>query len=143
MDSWQNFELEYIFFKETIFFLNKKIHRKKLTIFSGFFGNFSISFRDFEIFLITRYKENLKIPKGNWKISKKSRKNCQLFAMYFFIEKKYCFFKKYIFQLKILSGIQKSYLEHRAIILKMRKIQNPSFFTQNSGFWWHLVTCYV
>ena len=38
------------------------------------FQKISISFRDFEIFLITRYKENLKIPKGNWNFSKKSRK---------------------------------------------------------------------
>ena len=38
-------------------------------------------------------------------------------------------FSKYflLLQGKISSGIQKSYLEHRASILKIRKLQNPDF----------------
>ena len=37
-------------------------------------------------------------------------------------------FQKYIFQLKNLSGIQKSHLEHRAIILKIRTARTTKKF---------------
>ena len=57
------------------------------------------------------------------------------FEIFFRFEKNIFFSKFFLFQLKILSGIQKSYLEHRAIILKMKKIQIPKLLTQNQEFW--------
>ena len=143
MDSWQNIELEYIFLKEKIYFFkiqnnSQKVDNKKI---SDIFGKFSISFRDFEIFLITRYKENLKIPKGNWKFSKNIRNffvvNFLRIILYF--EKIYFFFQKYIFQLNILSGVQKSYLERRAISKDAKNVKSKVAYTKSRI----LVTCYV
>ena len=49
----------------------------------------------------------------------------------------------FLYQSGICSGIQKSYLENRASILKSFKIKNPVFPTQISGFPYTIVQCYV
>ena len=58
-------------------------------------------------------------------------------------EKIFCFRKIYILKSKICSGIQKSYLENRASILKSFKIKNPTFFTNIIRFPYIMVQCYV
>ena len=40
----------------------------------------------------------------------------------------------FLYQSEIFSGIQKSYLENRASILKLFKIKKPIILTQISGF---------
>ena len=93
------------------------------------------SFRVLKISLCNLQRKFFKTLKDFEKISKFSQIWKKYFLRDFFRFEKNIFFSKFfLFQLKILSGIQKSYLENRAIILKMWKIQNPSFFTQNKGF---------
>ena len=56
------------------------------------------------------------------------------FKIFFGFEKFYVIFGKNILKSKICPGIQKSYLENRASILKLFKIKNPLFSTQITGF---------
>ena len=70
--------------------------------------------------------------------------DCFISSFWFLYLEKICFEKYFfLYQLKISSRIQKSYLEHRAIILKMRKIQNPSLHSLFVRSWWYYVHCYV
>ena len=52
----------------------------------------------------------------------------ELFKIFFRFRKIKYFFEKIFFKSKICPGIQKSYLENRASILKMFKIENPHFY---------------
>ena len=72
-------------------------------------------FRDFQWFPLVIYYGTIGNLEKSWKI---------MFSDDFFL-----------YQSQISAGIQKSYLEHRAIILKVRKMQNPSFGASFSGFW--------
>ena len=67
----------------------------------------------------------------------------ELFQDFFRFWKVLFYFWKNILKSKICSGIQKSYLENRASILKSFKIKNPLFFTNFYWFWWYFVQCYV
>ena len=59
----------------------------------------------------------------------------RFFQDFFFdFENFYFLFEKNILKSEIWSGIQKSYLEHRASIIKLFKVKNPFFLTQISGF---------
>ena len=49
----------------------------------------------------------------------------------------------FLYQSEIFSGIQKSYLENRASIIKLFKIKNPLFYTNFSRFTCVYVWCYV
>ena len=65
------------------------------------------------------------------------------FKIFFDIEKNNMFFPKNILKSKICSGIQKSYLENRTIIIKSFKLKNPLILTQIPGFPYDSVWCYV
>ena len=68
------------------------------------------------------------------------KKNCSknkfsTFSRKFFdLEKFYFCMDFFLYQSEIFSGIQKSYLENRARILKLYKTKNPNILTQISGF---------
>ena len=75
-------------------------------------------------------------PKKNW-----SRKIFPDFFEIFYLDFFCMFF--FLYQSEIFSGIQKSYLENRASIIKLFKIKIPIFLTQILGFPYTSVQCYV
>ena len=83
-----------------------------------------------------------------WKIFDFSKKNPEnifsaLFRKLFFISRRIIFFGTQNFKSKICSGIQKSYLENRTIIIKSFKLKNPIILTQIEIIPYTAVHCYV
>ena len=122
--SWKS--IEKIFFE--IFLETKNFHWKINIKCSWKIEFFSEKFSIF-------HENCILIFQWTFLVSKKISKNMfSMFFKIFSISKKIFVVRKNILKSEIWSGIQKSYLEHRASIIKLFKIKIPIFLTQILGF---------
>ena len=113
-------------YRKKMFSISNNLQENNKVVFFMIFYDFS---RFSMVSLSNLLRKAIENLEKSWKIQ-------LYFFLYFFWSWKNSFLKIFFpYQSRIFPGIQKSYLEHRAMILKIRKTQNPTFFTRISRFW--------